>query len=298
MLVVYNPTAGRHRVGRLWRVLDRLVMSGIRVELAETHWPGHAILLARQAAARGQALVVAAGGDGTIAEVAVGIEGTDARLGIIPLGTANVLAHELRLPFAPDAIAAALGLGRTCGIWPGHMHGASGGADGVAMPRNGLFVQMLGAGFDAQVVHHMHLPIKRGLGAMAYVLQAARELWRYPFRPIRVLVDGTPHDVASVIVTKGRLYGGRHLLAPGMAPTHHGFTVALFDRSGPLQALRYAAALPLGMLPRLSGVRLLPAHTVSIEGQAVPVQTDGDIGGCTPLHVTEAVRPIPVVIAR
>lgn len=293
MLVIYNPTAGRRRVGRLWRVLDRLVMSGIRVELAETHWAGHATQLARQAAQRGQALVVAAGGDGTIAEVAVGIEGTDARLGIIPLGTANVLAHELGLPFAPGEIAAALGQGRTCGIWPGHMHGAN----GIVLPRNGLFVQMLGAGFDAQVVHHMHLAIKRRLGAMAYVLQAARELWRYPFRPIRVLVDGTPHDAASVIVTKGRLYGGRHLLAPDMAPTQHGFTVALFDRSGPLQALRYAAALPLGMLPRLSGFRLLPAHTVSIESTSVPVQTDGDIGGCTPLHITEAKRPIPVVIA-
>lgn len=293
MLVVFNPTAGRRRVGRLWGVLDRLVMSGIRVELAETHWPGHATQLARQAAERGQALVVAAGGDGTICEVAVGIEGTGTRLGIIPLGTANVLAHELGLPFAPNEIAAALGLGRTCGIWPGRMQGA----DGIALPRNGLFVQMLGAGFDAQVVHHMNLPLKRRLGAMAYVLQAARELWRYPFRPIRVLVDGTPHDAASVIVTKGRLYGGRHLLAPDMAPTRHGFTVALFDRSGPLQALRYAAALPLGMLPRLSGLRLLQARTVSIESDAVPVQTDGDIGGSTPLHITEAKRPIPVVIA-
>jgi diacylglycerol kinase (ATP) len=293
MLVVYNPTAGRRRVGRLWRVLDRLAMSGIRVELAETHWPGHATQLARQAAERGQALVVAAGGDGTIGEVAVGIEGTDARLGIIPLGTANVLAHELRLPFAADEIATTLGLGRTCGIWPGHLQGAG----GIARPGRGLFVQMLGAGFDAQVVHHINLPLKRRLGAMAYVLQAARELWRYPFRPIRVLVDGMPHDAASVIVTKGRLYGGRHLLAPDMAPTRHGFTVALFDRPGPLQALRYAAALPLGLLPRLPGLRLLPAHVVSIESEAVPVQADGDIGGCTPLHITEATRPIPVVIA-
>ena len=140
MLVVYNPTAGRRWVGRLWRVLDRLAMSGVRVELAQTCWAGHATELARQAAERGQGLVVAAGGDGTIAEVAVGIEGTDARLGIIPLATANVLAHELGLPFASEDIAAALGLGRTCGIWPGHMHGV----DDAALPRNGLFVQMLG----------------------------------------------------------------------------------------------------------------------------------------------------------
>jgi YegS/Rv2252/BmrU family lipid kinase len=292
MLVVYNPTAGRRRVGRLWRVLDTLVMAGIRVELAETRWAGHATQLARQAAERGQRLVVAAGGDGTIAEVAAGIEGSDSRLGMIPLGTANVLARELALPFAPQAIAAALGQGRTCRIWPGRMQGA----DGAALPRNGLFVQMLGAGFDAQVVHRIPLPLKRHLGAMAYVVQAARELWRYPFRPIRVLVDGVAHEAASAIVTKGRLYGGRHVLAPDMAPTRPGFAVVLFDRTGPLQALRYGLALPTGILSKLPGVRLLPARTVSIEGDAVPVQTDGDIGGCAPMHVTEVPLPISVVI--
>ena len=65
-------------------------------------------------------MVVAAGGDGTIAEVANGLMGSGARLGVIPLGTANVLAHELALPFAPRAVAAALAFGRTRLLWPGH----------------------------------------------------------------------------------------------------------------------------------------------------------------------------------
>jgi diacylglycerol kinase family enzyme len=274
-------------------VLDRLVLSGARVEVAETRWAGHATELARKAAQGGCGLVVAAGGDGTIAEVVGGIEGSGCKLGIIPLGTANVLALELGLPFAPNAVAAALGLARTCDIWPGLVQAE----DGAPQPRNGVFVQMLGAGFDAQVVHHISLPMKRRLGASAYALQALRELGRYGFAPIRVQVDNVRFDTSSVIVTKGRLYAGRHILAPGMAPTRRGFTVALFDRPGALAAIRYALALPLGMLPRLSGVRLLPAHCVSIESPVTPVQTDGDIGGRTPLHVTEAQQPIPVVVA-
>ena len=83
------------RASLLWRVLDVLVANGVRVELAETHRAGHAEALAREAVCRGASMVVAAGGDGTIAEVANGLMGSAARLGIIPLGTANVVAHEL-----------------------------------------------------------------------------------------------------------------------------------------------------------------------------------------------------------
>ena len=292
MIVIYNPTAGRRRARRLWRILDRLVLSGVRVEVAESRWAGHATELARDAAQGGGALVVAAGGDGTIAEVVGGIEGAGCKLGIIPMGTANVLAHELGLTFGPDGVAAALGMGRTCDIWPGHVRSD----DGSPQPRNGVFVQMLGAGFDAQVVHRISLPLKRQFGTLAYALQAGRELARYGFAPIRVRVDDISFDTASVIVSKGRLYGGHHVLAPGMAPTQPGFTVAMFDRGGPLATLRYALALPLGLLSRMPGVRLIAARRVAIEGSTVPVQTDGDVGGCAPLSVSDAPRPIQVVV--
>ena len=69
MLVIYNPTAGRRRVRHLWRVLDVLVAHGVRLEVVETHRPGHARRLAHEAACRGVAQLVAAGGDGTLAEV-------------------------------------------------------------------------------------------------------------------------------------------------------------------------------------------------------------------------------------
>src|SRR5208282_1360332 len=98
MIVVFNPTAGRRRTHLLWRVLDVLVENGVRVDLARTLRRGHATELTCEAVRAGAALVVAAGGDGTVAEVVAGLLGSSARLGIIPLGTANVLAHELGLP--------------------------------------------------------------------------------------------------------------------------------------------------------------------------------------------------------
>ncbi len=288
MIVVFNPVAGRRRTGLLWRVLDVLVANGVRVELAETHSPGHARSLAREAACAGASMVVAAGGDGTIAEVANGLLGSPARLGVIPLGTANVLAHELALPFAPRAVAAALAFGRTRPIWPGLASGAG---------ESRLFVQMLGVGFDADVVHHLSAPLKRALGRGAYGLQILRELVRYRFMPIRLRLDGQETQAGSVIVCKGRLYGGRFLLAPEACAERPGFSVVLFDRIGPGAALLYGAALPLDLLGRAPGVRHVRALQIDFVGnETVPAQADGEAAGYTPLSVTDAPAPIQVVV--
>ena len=192
-------------------MLDLLSANGVRLELAETQHAGHATAnwpgKPRQS---GAPLVVAAGGDGTIAEVANGLAGSAARMGIIPLGTANVLAHELRLPFAPRAVAAALAFGRTCTLWPGI-------ASGPGMER--LFVQMLGVGLDAQVVHELNLPLKRAIGKGAYVVQTVRETGPLPLPiALRVRLDGEEVQAASVIVS------ARAASMPGASPWRLGQT--------------------------------------------------------------------------
>ncbi|MCO6419341.1 diacylglycerol kinase family lipid kinase [Siccirubricoccus sp. KC 17139] len=291
MLIVFNPTAGRRRHRRLAQALATLRAKGLRPELAETERPGHAIALAREAAWRGCPLVVAAGGDGTIAEVAAGLAGSSAGLGILPLGTANVLAWELGVPLAPEAAATVLAEGAPRWLRPGVARFGDG--------RMRLFVQMLGAGFDAAVVHRLDLRWKRALGRGAYVLQGMRELGRYPFPRFTAALDGGPaQEVTSAIVTKGRLYAGRHLLAPAARPGEPGFQVALFPRGGALAAALYGAALPLDLLPRLPGVVLLPARRVVLHGEEVPVQADGDAVGRLPVVVEEAASPIRMVLPR
>ncbi len=81
MLIIFNPVAGRRRAQRLWRVLDIMATSGVRLEIVETQHAGHATELARAGAEAGRPMVVAAGGDGTIAEVAAGLAGSDCKLG-------------------------------------------------------------------------------------------------------------------------------------------------------------------------------------------------------------------------
>src|SRR4029078_11614873 len=87
MVIVFNPVAGRRRAHLLWRGLDVLVANGVRLDLVGTCRAGHAESLALEAVKRGEPMVGAAGGDGTIAEVANGLLGSGACLGVIPLGT-------------------------------------------------------------------------------------------------------------------------------------------------------------------------------------------------------------------
>jgi YegS/Rv2252/BmrU family lipid kinase len=287
MIIIFNPAAGRRRVAALWRVLDVLTANGVRLDVVATQRRGHATELARAACVAGERMVVAAGGDGTIAEVAQGINGYGTPLGIIPIGTANVFAHEIGLSFAPRDVAAALALMRTKAIRPGFLQSPAG---------DRLFVQMVGAGFDADVVQALPPRLKRVFGKTAYVMQGFAELVRYRFPRINLQLDGVPMQTGGVIVSKGRFYAGRHLLAREADPAMPGFHVALFDRNGPAATLVYGAMLPTGMLGRIPTVRLIKAERVDILGdQRIPVQADGDAVGHTPISIRTASQPLHVV---
>lgn len=289
MLIIFNPTAGRARRTRLAAALRVLRAGGAAVELAETLAPGHAARIAADAAARGAALVVAAGGDGTIAEVAGGIAGSRTNLGLLPLGTANVLAHELGVPIRPEPAARLLLSGRAVPIFPGLARYADGSTR--------LFVQMLGAGFDAAVVHALRPEEKRRLGKGAYVLESARQMRRYAFPRISVALDGAiPRDAASVIIGKGRFYAGRFRALPGASPLAPGFSVLVFRHGGVVGAMLAGAALPLHLLHRVPGASLHRASVVALEGGDIPAQADGDAAGQLPLRVEDAPHPIRVML--
>jgi diacylglycerol kinase (ATP) len=98
-VLIYNPTAGPWDMLRpLKRLAAYLRTCGWDTELVQTQQEGDAGCYARDAAARRVGTVLVAGGDGTINEVANGLSGTDTVLGIVPVGTGNILAHQLRMP--------------------------------------------------------------------------------------------------------------------------------------------------------------------------------------------------------
>jgi len=284
LLVVYNPTAGARRPDLLRRVLERLAGAGCEATVRATAGRGDAERLARAAGpADGDALAVA-GGDGTINEALNGLGAAAPPLGIVPLGTANVLAAEIGLDGDDAAIARTLLHGGTAQVLPGLVDARR-------------FLLMAGVGFDAHVVRDVDPALKRRLGKAAYVLQTLRQFARYPFPRFAVSIGGQNREAASLVVARSRFYGGRFVLAPLAGLTAPALQACLFTRFGRGAALGYAAALPLGLMARHPGIELRPTCGLDVEGPAgEPVQADGDIVGRLPARIGLAATPVRLLL--
>ncbi|MBI3197543.1 MAG: diacylglycerol kinase family lipid kinase [Rhodospirillales bacterium] len=293
VLLILNPTAGRRRRGLVNAVVCRVRALGWTVDVQETAAAGDARRIAETCDAARYAVIAVAGGDGTINEVVNGLvrrtvagPALGPALGIVPLGTANVLAHELGLGFSAAEVAQTLTAGREILLQPGEASGQG---------RTRQFSLMAGAGFDAKVVAGVSAPLKRRLGRAAYVWRSLVEAQRY--RPVRyaVEIDGVRHEAASVIVTHGRLYAGPYLVAPDAALGKPLLHVCLFERWGRSQTLRFGLALLLGRLPRTAGYRVIAGHDIRVsvlsdagEHRRQPVQIDGDDALTLPVSIALA----------
>ena len=286
VLVIRNPTAGRRRVERFRRGLERLRVAIPEIEVRDTLARGDAQELARGAAGDVDA-VVAAGGDGTINEVIAGLmarPGGPLPLGILPFGTANVFAHELGMPIAIEAAADIIAAGRARHVHLGQANGRP-------------FAMMAGVGFDAVVVEALPVGLKRVLGKGAYVWQTARQWLRPLPGPYRVTIDGELITAGAVIAANGHYYGGRFVLAPKARLADPTLEICLFLGQGRWAALRALIGLVTGRAHRLRDVRIVTAKSARIEGTATdPVQGDGDIITRLPVELAVMPAPLPVIL--
>ena len=286
MLLIVNPTAGRRRRGLVDAGVTRVRAEGWAVDVVETAAAGDARRLAATCDAGRYGVIAVAGGDGTINEVVNGLagRGVDApAVGIVPLGTANVLAHELGLGSSATAVARTMTAGRELLVQPGEAINGAG---------TRCFSLMAGAGFDAKVVAGVSAPLKRRLGRAAYVWRSLVEARRY--RPVRyqVEIDGVRHEASSVIVTRSRHYAGPYVVAPKAALGEPLLHVCLFERWGRSHTFRYGLALLLGRLPRTAGYRVVSGRSVRVsvlsdagELREQPVQIDGDNALTLPVSI-------------
>jgi diacylglycerol kinase (ATP) len=294
LLVIYNPTAGNRARRRLAKWLACLERLGAAVDLRETNAPRHAEALARTADPALIDAVVAAGGDGTINEAVNGLAGSPLPLGILPLGTANVLAGEIGLPRQAMALARILAFAPARPVWPGEAL-----VDGAEQGRR--FLIMAGIGFDADVVEALDLPLKRrlgnlGLGKIAYVASIAGRLREYRRRSYRAELDGGAVEAASLVAAKAHFYGGRFVLAPAASLEDPVFQVVLFGRAGRAAALGYMVAMAAGVLRHCPSVRIVPTRQVQlIEPAGVGVQLDGDIHVRLPVTLRIAATPLQLI---
>jgi diacylglycerol kinase (ATP) len=277
ILIIHNPTSGRRR-GSLREVIVHLEAMGCRVTIHQTTCAGDARAVTSRTTRAEYDRIVVAGGDGTVNEVLNGLTLDSPPIGLIPMGTANVLAAEIGLSARPAEIARTIVQGEARPVSLGDVNGRK-------------FVLMTGVGFDAIVVATVSSPLKRILGKGAYVLASLSQFLRGRLPHFEVHVDGVRYQAASIIIANARCYGGRFVCAPEARLDSPVLQACLFERAGRLHVAIYALALLLGILHRMPGYRILPAKDIEIRRpDGAAIQSDGDFIGLTPAQVTVVPR--------
>jgi YegS/Rv2252/BmrU family lipid kinase len=282
ILIILNPAAGRPRSAerRLRRFIAALEGQGCSVVLRRAGSRlGDTERLAREAEADFDA-IVAAGGDGTVHAVVNGRTSRPTPIGVLPLGTVNVLAREIGLPRRPEGLARLIVSAPARPIWPGRVAGRA-------------FLMMASVGFDSETVAAIHPGLKARAGRLAFAWAMLVRLWHYRARELVVRVDGIEHRAAGLVAAKGRFYAGPFVIAPCANLAEPALELVLFRRGGRLATLRYAIALFLGLIPRLNDVAILRTRAVTVTGdEALPVQADGEIVGQLPAAIEIADQPL------
>ena len=275
-----NPHAGR-KLGLPTNFAPRgavetaLAHAGLRFEVHQTRWPGHATELARQAIREGSKLVIAAGGDGTVAEVGEALIDTDVVLGIMPLGSLMNMARTLCVPRDLPSAARAIARGYVLSMDVGRVNGR-------------VFLEAGGVGLAAGLFGYFN----RLDSGQAQTWAVLRALWRF-LRHLRnphliITADGRKFDVRApqVTVSNAPYVGAAYVLAPDARVDDGYLDVVIFRDLSVFRVLMHMLAVGGGRrLPEPPSVQLVRARSVEVRlrrRRPLPVHADGNVVGVTP----------------
>jgi diacylglycerol kinase (ATP) len=256
--VIINPISGqqgRPGTARHRATLAQQVLSAAAVphEVKITERPGHAYELAREAVARSVPLIFAWGGDGTMNEVGRAVAFSNTALSLIPAGSGNGLARELRVPVQPEeAFTMALRASERP-IDVGEINGH-------------FFFNAAGVGFDAHVTWLFNNRPHGRRGMLPYVTIAARELFTYRSPKYIVTVDGEAISSSALLITvaNSRQYGNGALIAPDARLDDGQLDMVFVHERSPLTALWDARRLFNGTLAKAERVMMKRVTQVTI----------------------------------
>jgi len=280
--IIYNPYAGKLRgrahkfIGRAVRILSE---AGHNVITVPTRGPQTAAAVARDCIAQGADLLLVAGGDGTMNEVVNGAVHSKVPVGILPGGTANVLATELRISKRLENAAKLVSECSAERISLGLLRCADG------EPR--YFALMAGAGLDALIVYKINAKLKSALGKVAYWIAGFMHGMRI-LPEFTVEIAGEPYRSSFALATRVRNYGGDLEIARDITLLENDFEVVLFAGVNPLRYVKYLTAVLLGRTAGLKGVTVLRTDRLEVsspEDQRIYIQVDGEYAGRLPASI-------------
>jgi diacylglycerol kinase (ATP) len=295
--LIFNPNAG-HKLGLSTNaggpeeVQQALREAGVAFEPCPTEYAGHATELARAAVAEGRRLVIAAGGDGTVGEVAQALAGTDTVLGIMPLGSVMNVARTLCIPRDLPGAARLIAAGQVIAMDLGKVGKT-------------YFVEAAGVGLAAGLFGYFEQLDSRGLR-----LRTLQGLMRFvhDLGTPRLLVeaDGRTRQVRAPMITVANspFVGAAYALAPDARIDDGLLDVVIFRGLGVARILAHLIAVFGGRrLPPPPGTITLRARSIQISVVArrrrpLPVHADGAATGTTPAHFEIVPGALRVLIGQ
>jgi len=272
-------------------VRDLLRRDGVDVSPVCTNGRGSAREIARECIDEGADLILVAGGDGTVNEVVNGMVHSNVPLGVLPCGTANVLANEVGLG-RPDQVAANLS-----GLVPARISLGLLVSETDRQQRH--FLLMTGAGFDALIVHKLDEKMKTVVGKLAYWVAGFSQIGaRLP--EFNVDVDDRRYCCSFALASRVCNYGGDLEIARNVSLLDHNFELVLFEGSSTLPYVRYFLGVVTNRLRHVKGVTILHPRSVRFSApdieDTVYVQADGELVASLPVTVSIVPRALTLLV--
>ncbi|HEV2182790.1 MAG TPA: diacylglycerol kinase family protein [Candidatus Acidoferrales bacterium] len=288
-VIIYNPASGRRRHKRLHDIeaATRVLKdAGIAAEAIATAHAGSATELARNAVRDGRQLVIVCGGDGTINEAVNGLAGSRVPMAVLPAGTANILAKELRIPWNIPKAARLIPRGRIVRVALGEMAWSEEPTNGSPL-KTRHFLCVSGAGPDGAIVHGVDVARKLRMGILAYWQEGLRQFFTYRFPRFRV--QSREHEMTASLVVVGRTkyYGGPFRITTGASLFEDAFEIVAYEGRNRFGILLCLPAIWLGCLRRVPGIHAWKTAELTceaIEDKEIFSQVDGEAAAALPLR--------------
>ena len=280
--LIFNPRARSQKGGR---VLGFLKDHASRFAVYATNHAGEARELAARLAAAGEAVVIVAGGDGTLNEVVSGLAGSATVLGVLPAGTMNVFAREMGIPF--DSLERAFAVIERGFVREVDLFEANGSP----------FVQMAGVGFDAAVIEETTWESKKMLGPLAYLVAAVKVLGEQPPKMEVICADGRRDEGVAVLAGNGSLYGGQFRFFRKANNRDSKLDVLVYKEAGYRLVLDSLRGLAFGGIDLVASVSYFQTEAFTVRAdREVPVEVDGEwIGRFSEVRFKDSTNRLQVI---
>lgn len=291
--VIFNPTAKGEKAKKFRKHLDDI---GSECAFKMTTGPGAARGLAAKAVGEGYDTVIAAGGDGTLNEVLNGLADAPegllrTRLGLFPLGTVNVFAQEMGIPWHVPKAWEIIRRGREVLIDLPHVEFA--GANGTEKRR---FAQMAGIGWDARAIQLVNWELKKKFGQAAYVVAGVQALAGAKSL-ITVTAEGHSASGELVLIGNGKFYGGKYAVFHQADYTDGLLDVCVFPKMNFATLPKLAWGILSGRLFKPGGSVYFQAKELTLTSPTPAcLQVEGDCVGTLPAKVRLEPRGLRVIV--